>query len=305
MKPVIKEIDKDILRKELTADKLIRSTNNGDNELYVFTAHNAPNLMKEVGRIRELAFRDAGGGTGKELDIDYYDTCENPYKQLIVWAPDDNKILGGYRFIECQSSYNATKDSFEIATAHLYQFSQKFKTAYLPYAIELGRSFVHPQYQSTKKGRKALFALDNLWDGLGYLIVANPEVKYFFGKVTMYNSYNKKARELLLTFMYQNFPDNKDLAIARKSTFDVEAHAHVRSCFTANNFDEDYKVLQTLLKENGETIPPLINAYMKISPSMMTLGTSENKAFGGVEETAILITIEDIYPQKKERHLKF
>jgi len=305
MKPIINAVEKSLLKRELTSDKLIRKTNNADNELYIFTAHDAPHLMREVGRVRELTFREAGGGTGNEIDIDSYDTSAQAYKQLIVWDPQEEEILGGYRFIECKNAFDSQKTQYNIATTHLYDFSEEFIHSFLPYTIELGRSFVQPMYQSTKNARKSLYALDNLWDGLGYLIVANPDIKYFFGKVTMYNSYNREARNTLLSFMYHYFPDTLGLATPKLSNFEPKAHEEVLKHFTSENFDEGYRILQALLKEKDETIPPLINAYMKISPTMKTLGTSLNDSFGDVEETAILITIDDIYTPKKERHLNF
>ena len=70
---IIQPVSKELLRKELTADKQMRSTNKSHNEIYVLTAHNAPNVMQEIGRLREIAFREAGGGTGKEVDIDEFD----------------------------------------------------------------------------------------------------------------------------------------------------------------------------------------------------------------------------------------
>ena len=97
--PIIQPIDKQILRSELTPDKQLRLTNKSHNEIYVITAHNAPNVMKEIGRLREIAFREAGGGTGKAADIDEFDTCPNCYKQLIVWNPDEEEIIGGYRYL--------------------------------------------------------------------------------------------------------------------------------------------------------------------------------------------------------------
>ena len=81
---IIQPIDKAVLKSELTPDKQLRMTNKSHNEIYIITAHNAPNVMKEIGRLREIAFREAGGGTGKAMDIDEFDTCENCYKQLIV-----------------------------------------------------------------------------------------------------------------------------------------------------------------------------------------------------------------------------
>ena len=181
MKEIIPPVPKDLIIRELTTEKLVRTTNNASNELYIITYHDSPMVIQEIGRLRELTFRTAGGGTGKSVDIDDYDTSEVPYKQLIVWDPDKKEILGGYRFHICseQSAYCIEK---ELATSRLFNFSEKFTKEYLPHVIELGRSFVQPAYQSTSRLSKGIYALDNLWDGLGTLVINNPTKKYFFGK---------------------------------------------------------------------------------------------------------------------------
>jgi hypothetical protein len=300
MKQIIEPVDRELLLSELTPDKFVRQTNNASNELYIFTAHNAPNLMREVGRLRELSFRTAGGGTGEEVDIDEYDTCENCYKQLIVWDPSEKEILGGYRFHSVDPSKG---EEINLSTRHLFNFSDKFVKEYMPQMIELGRSFVQPKYQALSRSGKGLYALDNLWDGLGALIVLNPHIKYFFGKVTMYRTYNVDARNMLLYFFEKYFKDNEGLVTPIhpiEVNIDREAMSAI---FTGKSYDEDYKILSKKIREFGERIPPLINSYMNLSPSMKVFGTVINPYFGEVEETAILITIPDIYKHKVDRHI--
>lgn len=304
MQPVIYPVDKKILLSELTEDKFLRKTNKAGNEIYTFNAFTAPNLMREVGRIRELTFRGAGGGTGKEIDIDEFDVEKKaPYQQLIVWDPKEKEIIGGYRYILCDHlSLNAEGEP-NLATTELFRFSDEFKNRYLSKVIELGRSFVHPLYQSTRMGRKSLFALDNLWDGLGALTVDNPQIEYFFGKVTMYTSFNIHARDMILYFMRKYFRDTDNLvAPIHPLETDID-EKKMQEIFTGNSYDEDYRILSRYVRELGEHIPPLVNAYMSLSPSMRTFGTAINPGFGGVEETAILVKIADIYEAKKLRHI--
>lgn len=304
MQPVIYPVDKKILLSELTEDKFLRKTNKAGNEIYTFNAFTAPNLMREVGRIRELTFRGAGGGTGKEIDIDEFDVEKKaPYQQLIVWDPKEKEIIGGYRYILCDHlSLNAEGEP-NLATTELFRFSNEFKSRYLSKVIELGRSFVHPLYQSTRMGRKSLFALDNLWDGLGALTVDNPQIEYFFGKVTMYTSFNIHARDMILYFMRKYFRDTDNLvAPIHPLETDID-EKKMQEIFTGNSYDEDYRILSRYVRELGEHIPPLVNAYMSLSPSMRTFGTAINPGFGGVEETAILVKIADIYEAKKLRHI--
>ncbi len=307
IKQVIPPVPRDVLEAELTKDIFLRKTNKGDNRIYDFAANEAPNLLKEVGRLRELTFRAAGGGTGKDIDIDEYDVAEVPYRQLIVWDPTAKEILGGYRYI-LGSHIDFTKDKQSIldifATTHLFEFSDEFIKNYLPYTIELGRSFVQPNYQSSKMGAKSLFALDNLWDGLGALLVDNEDMKYFFGKVTMYTHYNLEARDLIRGFMSLHFRDKQNLVYPKAPVQSTITESKIKELFTGGTYTEDYKILSKLVRDLGENIPPLINAYMNLSPSMQTFGTAVNETFGGVEETAIIITIRELYEAKVVRHIK-
>jgi hypothetical protein len=302
VKPIIHEVPKKDLEAELTEDKFIRMTNKSDNELYVVTAHDSPNIMMEIGRLRELTFRAAGGGTGKSMDIDDYDTMENPYKQLIVWDHDKEEILGGYRF----QLYNKDQDGLpqaNLATERLFNFSEKFRNEYIPDVIELGRSFVQPAYQSTSRQSKGLYALDNLWDGLGTLVIDYPSKAFFFGKVTMYPNYNQRARNHILYFLEKHFPDTEKLVTPINPLETNMDRKEMKRVFSGRTYMEDYKILSQTVRAFGENIPPLINAYMNLSPSLKTFGTVINPNFGEVEETAILITINDLYKQKLERHI--
>lgn len=304
MQPVIYPVEKEKLIAELTEERFVRKTNKAGNEIYTFNFKNSPNLMKEVGRIRELTFRSAGGGTGKDTDIDEFDIHEtSPYEQLIVWDPQEKEIIGGYRYILCNHLDRNAEGEPNLATSELFRFSEPFKENYLPRMIELGRSFVHPLYQSTKMGRKSVFALDNLWDGLGALTVDHPEIEYFFGKVTMYTSFNIQARNMILFFMKKYFNDVENLV---SPIHPLEIHIdekQMQQIFTGTDYNEDYKILSRYVRELGENIPPLVNAYMSLSPSMKMFGTAVNPGFGGVEETAILIKIADVYEAKKKRHI--
>lgn len=304
MKHIIAPIDTNLILSELTKDKFVRTTNFGNNEIYIFSHSNSPNLMKEVGRLREIAFRTAGGGTGKSMDIDAYDLAESPYKQLIVWNPEEKKILGGYRFIVSSETPTDKYGNPEFATSKLFDYSDEFKQNYLPNLIELGRSFVVPAEQATNSNRQGLFTLDNLWDGLGTLVVDYPKTKYFFGKVTMYPSFNKEARNMILYFLNKYF-GNQEHLIRLKDPLNLEIdNKKLETVFNLHNYQDEYKVLSKKVRELGENIPPLINAYMGLSPTMKVFGTSVNPYFGGVEETGIMITLADVYKTKSERHVE-
>ncbi|MCH7396876.1 GNAT family N-acetyltransferase [Belliella sp. DSM 107340] len=306
MQAIIPAVDKELIKSELIPDRFLRYTNNGNNHIYLIDYHVAPNVIREIGRLRELTFRGAGGGTGQPLDIDENDTCENCYQQLITWNPEEEEIVAGYRLIYCKNANFDHQGLINLSTAHLFEFSQTFIDDYIPNTIELGRSFVQPKYQPSIDNRKGLFSLDNLWDGLGAVVMLHPDVKYLFGKVTMYPHYNRGARDLLLYFMNHYFPDNDHLVSPQPSlklTYETDM-GEVMDAFKGLNYKDGYKLLNSRIRAAKENIPPLINTYMNLSPTMKTFGTALNDEFGAVEETGILITIDDIYESKKHRHME-
>ena len=300
---IIQPVERELLRSELTPNKQLRLTNKSNNEIYIVTAQDSPNVMREIGRLREIAFRNAGGGTGKALDIDEFDTMEGGYKQLIVWNPDAEDIIGGYRFIYGTDWKMNADGQPLLATSHMFKFSNRFLTDYMPYTVELGRSFVAVEYQSIRKGTKSIFALDNLWDGLGALTVINPKLKYFFGKMTMYPSYIRRGRDMILYFLKKHFDDKENLITPMKPLIIETDPKELETLFSADDFKEDYKILNREIRALGYNIPPLVNAYMGLSPTMKLFGTAINNGFGDVEETGILIAVDEILEEKRVRHI--
>lgn len=303
MEEIIAPISKELLKSELTEDKRLRHTNKSNNDIYIVTAHNAPNVMREIGRLREIAFRAGGGGTGLSMDIDEYDTMENPYRQLIVWNPESEEIIGGYRYLLGTDVRMDEHGHPILATAHMFNFSQEFLTDYLPQTIELGRSFVTLEYQSTRSDAKGIFALDNLWDGLGALTVLKPDVKYFFGKMTMYPSFNRRGRDMILYFLKKHFGDKDKLVTPAEPLLLKTDEKEMGALFCEESFKEDYRILNREVRNLGCNIPPLVNAYMSLSPTMRVFGTAINYEFGDVEETGILIAVNEILEEKRIRHM--
>lgn len=303
MEPIIAPVSLELIKAELTPNKKLRDTNKSHNEIYVINHHDSPNVMREIGRLREEAFRDSGGGSGLSMDIDEFDTMENPYQQLIVWDPDAERILGGYRYILGPDIKLGEDGQPLLATSHMFHFSDRFIKDYLPYTIELGRSFVSPEYQSSKAGAKGLFALDNLWDGLGALCIINPSMKYFFGKMTMYPEFNRQARDLIQHFLFKHFEDKEKLVTPVDPLRIETDRSYMDSILKEDDFKDDYKCLNAEVRRLGENIPPLVNSYMSLSPTMRTFGGGINHEFSEAEETCILITFDEIYEAKKARHI--
>lgn len=303
MEEIIAPIPAELLKAELTEDKRLRFTNKSHNEVYIVTWQDSPNVLREIGRLREIAFRAAGGGTGLALDLDEFDTMENPYKQLIVWSPETEEIIGGYRYLLGSEVKFDAQGQPVLATAHMFHFSERFLRDYLPYTIELGRSWVSRDYQTTRAGARAIFALDNLWDGLGALTVVMPNVRYLFGKVTMYPSFDRTARDMILFFLQKHFGDPEKLIIPMKP-LEIEAdRAELSQLFCEQDFKADYRILNREVRKRGLNIPPLVNAYMGLSPTMKMFGTAINYGFGDVEETGILIAVDEILDEKRVRHI--
>ena len=300
---IIQPIDKALLKRELSAERQLRMTNKSHNEIYIVTAHEAPNVMKEIGRLREIAFRSAGGGTGKAMDIDNFDTMENGCKQLIVWNPEAEEIIGGYRYLFGSDWKIDAKGQPVLATSHMFHFSDQFMKEYAPYTVELGRSFVSLEYQNVRTNSKSIFALDNLWDGLGALTIINPKCKYFFGKMTMYPSYIRKGRDMILYFLKKHFDDKDNLIVPIKPLKIDTSEDELSAIFCENDFKKDYRILNREIRRLGYNIPPLVNAYMSLSPTMKLFGTAINCGFGEVEETGILIAVDEILEDKRVRHI--
>jgi len=305
MKPIIPPIDREILKKELTGDKFLRPTNKAHNEIYVITAHNSPNIMLEIGRLRELSFRSGGGGTGEEIDTDEFDYMAKPYFQLIVWDPTGEQIIGGYRYLPGLDVDIDTAGQPKFVMAHLFTFTDKFITDYLPYTIELGRAFVQPDYQTSKMGTKSLFALDNLWDGLGALVHTVKNTRYFIGKVTIYEHYPLVARELIYEYMHRYFPD-PDSMISPKNPIHVSEKTNklAKEIFVHNDLSSDYKALQKAIRVEGETIPSMFSAYIGLTHTMRFFGSIYDPDFGSVYETGIMITMKDLLEAKRKRYIE-
>lgn len=304
MEKIIDPVEVALLKAELTSDKKLQDTNKGGNELYVVTAHDSPNVMREIGRLREEAFRAAGGSSGLSMDIDEFDTMENPYHQIVVWDPDAEAILGGYRYILGPDIRLDENGVPRLATAHMFKFSEEFIRDYLPHTVELGRSFVSLGYQSSKAGAKAIFAMDNLWDGIAAVIMQHPQILFFFGKMTMYPSYNQAARDLILHFLWKHFPDPDELVRPLVPVIPQSSTDLMDVILKDRNFKEDYRNLKDAVRRIGTSIPPLVNSYINTSPTMKMFGTAVNHEFSEVEETAILVCFHEMYEDKVSRHIE-
>lgn len=304
MKPIIPPVETSLLLSELEGH-LLRPSNKAGNLIFDITAHECPNVMREIGRLREISYRDGGGGTGKEIDIDNLDIMEKPYHQLIVWDPDNQQIIGGYRYLLGHEIAIDESGQPRIASAHLFQFSPRFVSDFLPYTIEFGRAFVQPAYQAREMGVKALFALDNIWDGIGALVYKYPQLQWMIGKVTLYPSFDPMVRDLLYSFLYRYHPDTEGLLIPyHPLAISEEAQKWADEVFEGDDSAANLHALQLAARQRGLVVPAMFAAYLNLTKHMRTFGTSINDEFGDVLETGIMVAIKDILPEKKERYMQ-
>ncbi len=304
MKKIIDPVPAELIKAELTKARKLMDTNKGGNELYVVDCNNAPNTLREIGRIREVAYREAGGCSGNEMDLDEYDFLPKPYQQLIVWDPDAQAIIGGYRFLLGKDVTFKPDGQPNVTASHLFHFSEKFIKEYLPKTMELGRSFVAPEYQSSKAGAKALFTMDNLWDGIAGVLLSHPGVEYFFGKMTIYKSYDKSARELIMRFLEKHFPDKEELIRPFKP---LKAHTDSRILdlvLKEEDLKSDLRCLKNALRQLGTGIPPLVNSYINTSSTMKIFGSTVNDELSDAIETGLMICFDEIYSDKRDRHIR-
>lgn len=302
---VIPPVSKQLLKKELTRKIFVRPTNKANNKIYITDAHRSPNIMREIGRLRELSFRSWGGGTGKEIDTDEFDFLKKPFKQLIVWDPEAEEIVGGYRFLSGKDVEFLEDGQPNFVMSSLFTFSDEFIENYLPYSIELGRAFVQPNYQIAEKGAKSLFALDNLWDGLGTLVHSEKKSKYFIGKVNIYNTYPQLARELLYEYMNLHCPDPDNLVYPKVPVSVSEESKKIASVIlTEENAAANYRALQKTVRLIGTTVPPMFNAYIGLTDTLRMFGTMIDEDFGGTYESAIMLTMDDLIESKRQRYIE-
>ncbi len=297
MEQIIDPVDTKLILKELEGH-LLRPSSKANNLIYDITAHECPNVMREIARLREISYRDGGGATGKAMDIDEMDTMAKPYHQLIVWDPDNQQIIGGYRYLFGSEAEIINGQPF-ITSAHLFHYSERFIRDYLPKTIEFGRAFVQPMYQKREMGVKALFALDNIWDGIGAIVYNNPELRWMIGKVTIYPGYNETARELIYNYLETYHKGEEGLF----EPYNLLPVQHIETPFLGTDPQENYHILQHAVREQETVIPPMFSAYLNLTNDLQFFGNAVNDELANVYETGILVDIDTIYPEKKERYI--
>jgi hypothetical protein len=260
--------------------------------------------MQEVGRLRELTFREAGAGFGKKVDIDDYDIGEHCCKQLIVWDPIKKEIVGGYRFNLFYDLKNKNLNDTPLSNKSFYNVSNKFVSDYIPYLVELSRAFIQPMFQPKYAGRRAAFSLDNIWDGLGALVIKYPFLKYYFGRLTFFSNYNATVRDSIFYFFQKHLKGDTFLLQAKSPLSLDTPISYIKKKINMSDIKEDYKSLQLIAKEHNTVIPPLMKSYYNASSSLKVFDPVFDSYFGSSYAAAIIVTIKDIYPSYVKRYIK-
>ncbi len=305
MEAIIDPIPVELLKQELNETTFLRRTNKAGNEVYVVNYENAPNVLREVGRLREITFRSVGSGSGTACDIDHFDVEDKACYQLIVWNPDADEIIGGYRFTYLKDASFREDGQPYINSAKLFRFTQEFVDRYFPYSLEMARAWVQPKYQAREMGVKSLFALDNIWDGIGGLIARDPSIKYLMGKVSMFATSPRPSLEAMIYFLEKFCGDRENLIEGiNPEVVSDERKAELDGLFCGETLMDNYKILNNYVSGLGDKIPPLIHLYLNLSSSMKTYGTVMDPEFGDEYDNEMIISVADIHFAKYQRYIQ-
>ena len=284
--------NRQVLKKELKASKLIGETNDGK-KIYLFEYFSDSAVIKEIGRLRELSFRKVNEGVNKKRDIDKYDQY---YKHIVLWDEEDLEIVGSYRIGNAQEIYkNYGKDGFYTNT--LFPFKKAFERV-LPDSIELGRSFVQPKYWGTR-------ALDYLWFGIGAYLKHNPQIKYMYGPVSLSGNYPQYAKELIVDFYSNYFPYKKQF-VECLNPFDFETtNIALDDPFEFKDYKNDLKLLKNKLKNIDLSVPTLYKQYGELCKEggLEFHGFNIDPDFSNCIDGFIIVEIDKIKQSKLDRYV--
>lgn len=285
------------LTKELKFAKCLGLASHCNASIYSFYGGELRNLMCEVGWLRSESFERVGVSMPDSEAIDEAD-LDGTYHQLIVWDNDAGAIIGGYRY-----AIGREVEAEKLSLGRYFRLSNRFVSEYLPRGIELGRSFIQPQYQCGRNA-KTIFALDTIWQGLAR-VVDRERVDYLFGRVTFYPSLGIRARNLVVGFMRYVFPEREPLIAARQPMMGGLSRRRSRHYFVGDTPKDNYKILISQMRAIRRSVPPMISSYMRLSPSMQTFDLYRNDDLGGVAECGIMLTIADLYDDIKRRYFSY
>ena len=283
-----------IIKRELQKAELLGET--ADNKkIYLFDYQPDSAVMHEIGRLRELTFRQVGEGTGKKRDLDRYD---RDYRHLILWDEQELEIAGAYRIGEV-SRIQSQLGSRGIYSEELFDYDRIKIQRYFTQGIELGRSFVSPRYW----GRRSL---DYLWYGIGAYLKRYPDIRYLFGPVSLTNSYPDFAKALIVSYYRHYFGDPDSLAEARVPyLLDDSIQQRVWETLSGDDADEDFTLMREQLMHMNVTVPTLYKQYADICErgGARFLDFNVDADFGHFIDGLVMIDLQQLKAAKRKRYL--
>lgn len=266
-----------------------------DNKLiYLYHHHDSNPIMREIGRLREIAFRAVGEGTGKRRDIDKYDSY---YQHLVLWDKQQFEIVGAYRFasgdqVLAQYGENA------LYSQSLFQYDDSFMP-YVKQGLELGRSFVQPKYWGKR-------SLDYLWFGVGAFLAKHPEYRYLFGPVSISNQLPGSAREMLVHFYSREFAPMQTMAVSM-SPFGLsqQQKAQLDNLYSNDDYPNNFKQLKQMLASMGAAVPTLYKQYGELcrADGVKFLAFGIDADFGDCIDGLVLVDTHKLKGKKYQRYI--
>ncbi len=292
-KNVIHPLPRKALKQQLYKSKVLGLTNDRK-KIFLIDSYTAPDVLKEIARLREITFRKVAEGTGKKMDLDKYDAH---YKHIVLWDEQELEIVGSYR-IGIGKTIMQTLGVSGFYTSELFNHSLKFNDI-LFNSAEMGRSFVQSKYWNTS-------ALDYLWQGLGVFLRDNPDVKYLFGGVSLSKTYSEEAKKNIIYFYNKWFGDNSNLSSA-KNKFIIPSNdiSELQKFYSTNDYKAELLSLKNYLKHLGYTIPTLYKQYAELCEpdGIKFLDFAIDPEFNNCVDALILVEVAKIKPYKKERYI--
>ncbi len=285
-------VDPKALKKSLKNAQLLGQTQDGK-KIFLYDYEEDSPVMHEIGRLRELTFRTVEEGTGTSIDLDAYDT---EYRHLVLWDEEDLEIVGAYRLGECGKLVEKNGIA-SLYTSTLFKLKPEIE-AYLPQAIELGRSFVQPKYWGKR-------SLDYLWYGIGAYVAQHPHIKYLFGPVSLSDAYPQNSKELIIGFFNQQLGSHQDLAEALRPVELSKNNQKIAEEVFSGDYKDSFKKLNALLDLDGVKVPTLFKQYAEVADDKgcRFIDFSIDPDFNACIDALILVELDKLKPKKRERYL--
>lgn len=282
------------LKKAIKACEYLGATQDGKSIYLHKIVENDP-IMREIGVLREIAFRLVGEGSNLRRDIDKYDAH---YLHLILWDNEDLEIVGAYRLADTKQLIK-THGIEHLYSHSLFDYSERM-SPFLEQGLELGRSFVQPKYWGKR-------SLDYLWYGIGAFLQKYPHYRYLFGPVTMSNALPQAAKELLVYFYKLYFGSDRMLAPSRTPyTINEPSMDLLKAQFNGNDYKADFAKLKHLLANMGTSVPTLYKQYSELTEANGTqfIDFGIDKDFNDCIDGLVLVDTTLLKAKKRERYLK-